>query len=46
VLRELIAFAAGTRADSTGAPMRTVARMLSLDDMIGAAAYVGSIAPN
>jgi cytochrome c553 len=45
LLRQLIAFSVGARADSAGALMRAVARTLSIDDMIGAAAYVGSIAP-
>lgn len=45
VLRQLLAFAAGTRADSAAVTMRPVAATLSLDDMIAAAAYVGSIAP-
>jgi cytochrome c553 len=46
VLRQLIAIAAGTRADSAGLTMRPLVSTLSLDDMIAAAAYVGSIAPN
>jgi cytochrome c553 len=46
LLRQLLAFSAGTRADSAGAPMRAVARTLTLEDMIGAAAYVGSLTPN
>lgn len=45
VLRQLMAFAAGTRADSAATTMQPVARALSLEQMIAAAAYVGSIAP-
>lgn len=45
VLRQLMAFAAGTRADSAAATMRPVASTLSLEEMIAAAAYVGSIPP-
>jgi cytochrome c553 len=40
-----MAFAAGTRADSAATTMQPVARALSLEQMIAAAAYVGSIAP-
>lgn len=45
VLRQLMAFAAGTRADSAAATMAPIAGSLSLEDMIAAAAYVGSIVP-
>lgn len=46
VLRQLIAFSAGSRADSAAAPMRGVAGTLSLDNMIALAAYVASLNPN
>ena len=45
VLRQLLAFRTGARSSVAGGPMRTVASMLSLDDMIAAAAYVGSREP-
>lgn len=45
VLRQLLAFSVGTRADSAAVTMRPIASALSLDAMIAAAAYVGSIAP-
>jgi cytochrome c553 len=46
LLRQLFAFAAGTRTDSVAAPMRAVARALSVDDMIGVAAYAASLRPS
>jgi cytochrome c553 len=45
LLRQLIAFNTGTRSSTAGAPMRMVASTLSLDDMIAAAAYAGTLKP-
>jgi cytochrome c553 len=45
LLRQLIAFRTGTRASAQAAPMRALAATLSLDDMIAAAAYAGSLSP-
>ncbi len=45
LLRQLLAFKAGTRATLTGAPMRDVVATLDLRDMISAAAYIGSLTP-
>jgi cytochrome c553 len=45
LLRQLLAFKSGTRSSTAGAPMRAVAATLSLDDMIAAAAYAGTLAP-
>ena len=45
LLRQLFAFKAGTRASPTAAPMRAVVAALSVDDMIAAAAYAGSVTP-
>jgi cytochrome c553 len=45
LLRQLIGFKTGVRANSNGAPMRAVAAKLSLDDMIAAAAYAASLEP-
>ncbi len=45
LLRQLLAFKAGTRATLTGAPMRDVVATLDLSDMISAAAYIGSLTP-
>ena len=45
LLRQLFAFKAGTRASATAAPMRAVVADLSVDDMIAAAAYAGSVTP-
>lgn len=45
VVRQLLAFRSGARHSVAGGPMRTVTEMLSLDDMIAAAAYVGSREP-
>jgi len=45
LLRQLIGFKTGARANSNGAPMRAMAAMLSLDDMIAAAAYAASLQP-
>lgn len=44
-LRQLFAFKAGTRVSPATAPMRAVASGLTVDDMIAAAAYVGSVRP-
>ncbi len=45
LLRQLFAFKAGTRASATAAPMRAVVAGLTVDDMIAAAAYAGSVRP-
>jgi cytochrome c553 len=45
ILRQLLAFKTGSRSSTTGAPMRAVAATLTLDDMIAAAAYTGSLSP-
>ena len=45
ILRQLLAFNTGTRSSAAGAPMRAIAATLSLDDMIAAAAYAGTLAP-
>jgi cytochrome c553 len=45
LLRQLLAFKTGTRSTLAGAPMRQVAEALSLEEMIAAAAYAGSLAP-
>jgi cytochrome c553 len=45
ILRQLLAFNAGTRSSAAGAPMRAIATTLTLDDMIGAAAYAGTLTP-
>jgi len=45
LLRQLLAFKTGTRSSTIGAPMRAVAATLSLDDMIAAAAYAGTLSP-
>lgn len=43
LVRQLMAFAAGTRANAEAAPMRTVAEKLTNDDMIALAAYAASL---
>jgi len=45
VLRQLIGFRTGARAGAASGPMREVTERLSLDDMIAAAAYAGSLKP-
>jgi len=45
LLRQLLAFNAGTRSTPAAAPMRDVASRLTLDDMIAVAAYAGSLRP-
>jgi cytochrome c553 len=45
MLRQLLGFAAGSRATPEAAPMRAVAAALRLEDMIAAAAYAGSLTP-
>lgn len=45
ILRQLLAFKTGARSAAAGAPMRAVAAPLSIDDIIAAAAYAGSLAP-
>ena len=45
LLRQLLGFATGARATPAGEPMRGVAAALTLEDMIAAAAYAGSLAP-
>lgn len=45
LFRQLVGFAAGTRAMPEAAPMRAVAASLPQADMIAAAAYAASLAP-
>jgi cytochrome c553 len=45
MLRQLIAFRTGARNTPASAPMHDVAAALSLDDMVAAAAYAGSLRP-
>lgn len=45
LVRQLYDFKHGARAGTGAAPMRAVAEQLSLDDMIAAAAYIGSLDP-
>ncbi|MBS0396531.1 MAG: hypothetical protein JSR54_18070, partial [Proteobacteria bacterium] len=45
LLRQLLAFASGARAGAGAGPMRAVAAQLTLEDMVGAAAYAASRAP-
>ena len=45
LMRQLLAFKAGTRSSKEGAPMREVVEKLSVDDMIAVAAYVASRKP-
>lgn len=45
LLRQLLAFRAGTRASAAAAPMRMVTAELTLADMIAVAAYAGSLEP-
>lgn len=43
VVRQLLAFKAGTRATPASVPMRIVANALSLDDMIAVASYAATL---
>jgi cytochrome c553 len=45
LMRQLLAFKAGTRSAKDGAPMREVVEKLSVDDLVAAAAYVASRKP-
>ena len=45
MLRQLIAFRTGARNAAASAPMREVVAMMTIDDMIAAAAYAGSREP-
>jgi len=45
LMRQLLAFKAGTRSSKESAPMREVVEKLTVDDMIAAAAYVASRKP-
>lgn len=45
ILRQLVAFRAGTRAGPASTAMRAVTENLALDDMISVAAYAGSRRP-
>jgi cytochrome c553 len=45
LMRQLLAFKAGTRSSKEGAPMREIVEALSLDDLIAASAYVASRRP-
>jgi cytochrome c553 len=44
-VRQLLAFKTGRRSTPTSTPMGLVAAELTLDDMIAAAAYAGSLQP-
>ena len=46
LLRQLISFRTGARADSGSAPMLAVVQAMSLREMVAVAAYVGSLAPS
>jgi cytochrome c553 len=45
ILRQLIAFRSGARAGAMSPPMRAVVARLTLDDMIGVAAYAATLPP-
>lgn len=45
ILRQLLAFRAGSRNTPAGQPMQVVVQQMQLDDMIAVAAYVGSHEP-
>jgi cytochrome c553 len=45
LFRQLLAFKTGARATAESAPMNAVAKSLTLDDLIAAAAYAGSRTP-
>ena len=45
LFRQLLAFRNGARAGATSAPMQKVAASLSMDDMIAAVSYAGSLRP-
>ena len=45
LLRQLLGFRTGARSTPTSAPMNAVAGTLSLDDMMAASAYAGSLEP-
>ncbi len=45
LLRQLISFRTGARADSASTPMLAVVRGMTLQHMVAAAAYVGSLEP-
>jgi cytochrome c553 len=45
VLRQLIGFRTGARAGAASGPMRDVTERLTLDEMIAASAYAGSLKP-
>jgi cytochrome c553 len=45
LFRQLLAFKTGARATTESVPMNAVAKSLSLDDLIAAAAYAGSRSP-
>jgi cytochrome c553 len=45
LMRQLLAFKAGTRSAKDGAPMRDVVEKLSVEDLVAAAAYVASRKP-
>lgn len=46
ILRQLVNFRTGARADSAAAAMRPVVKNLSVDQMVALAAYVGSLPPS
>lgn len=45
LLRQLLNFRTGARADSGSAPMRMVTEAMTLEQMVAAAGYAGSLAP-
>jgi cytochrome c553 len=45
IFRQLYAFQTGARADDQSAPMTELSKGLSQNDMIGLAAYIGSLTP-
>ncbi|MDQ2666492.1 MAG: hypothetical protein M3Z05_10830 [Gemmatimonadota bacterium] len=46
LFRQLLAFRNGTRVTATSAPMQAATASLSIDDMIAAVAYAGSLRPS
>jgi cytochrome c553 len=46
ILRQLVSFRTGARADSASVIMRPVVNALTIDDMVAVAAYLGGLAPS
>ena len=46
MLRQLVSFRTGARADSASVLMRPVVNALTIDDMVAAAAYLGGLPPS